>query len=255
MRETLRHAWARNLLGWRPARTVARGAIRLWCKWTVARRLRLRIEGIDNVPESGPVLLVSRHVHHLFDGVVFLALFPRPLCLLVALDWAPNRVMRAGMEIACRLAGWPVVLRSDRLERSRPTGAAPFRSAYGKREVVPYLRRATHDSVAILRQGQMLVIFPEAYPAIDPMETPRSPSAEMLPFRTGFVRLTQAAERDGVTRVQIVPVGLQYAGKDPWLVHVRFGEAMRLEPDAAVVEVALRVEMEVRKLSGVTPVT
>ena len=43
--------------------------------------------GLEHIPTDGPVLLIARHYHHLFDGVVLLLSVPRPIHILVTLDW------------------------------------------------------------------------------------------------------------------------------------------------------------------------
>ena len=69
------------------------------------------------------------------------------------------------------------------------------------------LLRATRECVDLLRAGQLVLVFPEGYPNIDPSFTPKSADETMLPFRPGFLRFAALAELDGMTRVPIVPVG------------------------------------------------
>src|SRR5262249_34980227 len=143
----------------------------------------------------------------------------RPVHILVALDWVRSPFVRAAMEWACRTARWPRVLRSERLgherlsvgnrlEGARVTGKAS--SAFVAAEAPGYLRRALADSTALLREGEVLAVFPEAYPTIDPAETPRTSDDELLIFRPGYLKLVERAQRDGRTRVPIVPAGLHY---------------------------------------------
>ena len=230
--------------------TVARRAIRAWCRWTVAHRLQVEVEGIEHVPVSGPVLIVSRHFHHLYDGVVYLALVPRQVHILVALDWAWSRPLRHLMEWACRLAGWPIVLRAERLRALAlvPGDAAP--SAYKPQETIAYLRRGLRDSVDVLRRGDVLVVFPEAYPNIDPISTPKSDSTSFLPFRSGFVRLALAAQRDGLTRVAVVPAGLHYSTGAPWQIRVRFAAPLMCDRRTDSASFVALVEDMVRALSS-----
>ncbi len=56
------------------------------------------------------------------------------------------------------------ILRSERLSGTGP-------GAYQKSEGGAYLRKAVVDSMAVLRAGRALVVFPEAYPNIDPHPT------------------------------------------------------------------------------------
>lgn len=193
---------------WRSLRAVARLA--------VARKLDLHIEGREHVPGSGGVLLASRHYHHLYDGAALFATLDRPTRIIVGLDWIRSAPLKTSMMAACRAAGWPVVYRSS------PTNPVP------EDEARALLRRATRETVQALQAGQIVIVFPEAYPNIDPSETPKR-GDEFLPFEPGVVRLGQIAERQGVA-APIVPVGFMYAKADRWKVTMRFGEPVRVRP-------------------------
>jgi uncharacterized membrane protein len=188
------------------------------------KQVSLQVEGREHLPERGPVLLVARHFHHLYDGCVLLHTVPRPLHILIGLDWITSSRLRWLMEQACGLVQWPIVLRAKRWQGSHHTA----HSAYRAGEILPYLRRATTLSVQLLRQGEVLAVFPEGYPAIDPHETPRSNETAFLPFRAGFVRWIDLAERDGHTHVTVVPAGLDYQPQPNghWQVTLRFGSPL-----------------------------
>jgi putative membrane protein len=194
---------------------VERGAtwfLRAGAQALAARRLDLRVEGLEHLPRRGPLLIASRHDHHLYDGCLLLAVVPRPLHLLVALDWVATQRARTVMEWACRTAQWPVVLRTERLQ--------PGTSAYAAADAGRYLRRAVRDAVALLRAGRALAIFPQAYPTVDPHAPPQASGDAFLPFRPGVIRIVEMAQRDGCTRVPIVPAGLSY-----WPGQTDFGQA------------------------------
>jgi putative membrane protein len=205
--------------------------------------LSLTVEGAHFLPKRGPVLIAARHYHHLYDGCALVRSTNRPLHILVALDWVSSGARRGLMERACRMAGWPVVLRGDGLAGQQ---SSAFRSDEARR----YLRAATRASVDLLRAGEALVVFPEAYPNIDPSFTPKV-GDDFLPFRPGFVRLAELAQRDGSTRVPIVPAGFSYAkhGKS-WRVTLRYGEPITLDDSTSRAEVVARVEQRVRELSA-----
>jgi uncharacterized membrane protein/1-acyl-sn-glycerol-3-phosphate acyltransferase len=216
------------------------------------RNLDLNVEGVENVPRSGPTLIVARHYHNVYDGVALFTTLPRPFHILVALDWAQTRWQRFGMELACSLARWPVVLRGERLNQSD----ARARSAYTASEALGYLRRAVRDAARLLREGKALVIFPEAYPNIDPHYTPKQDAHAFLPFRPGFVKLAELAERDGRARVAMVPAGLTYTRQQKrWQVMLRFGKPLFLHEYANHQELARCIEASVHALSGVASTT
>src|SRR5687768_4532041 len=92
-------------------------ALRTAARLGLAGRVRLRVQGGEYVPREGPVLLASRHYHHLFDALVLLSALPRQTHFLVALDWVQGRAGRRLMEGACRAARWPVILRAEEVRR------------------------------------------------------------------------------------------------------------------------------------------
>lgn len=233
-----------------PAERAVSLAIRSVCRLIVSRRVRVHVEGIEHLPVRGPVVIAARHVHHFYDGAVLLAVSPRPLLLLVALDWAPNAVIRRLMEQACRAARWPVVLRGERLQQDGQQvgdGAQRSPGAYGASELLPFLRRASAETVAQLRRGEAVVVFPEGYPNIDPHANPKGGGRGFLPFRPGFVRLAARAERQGAAPVAIVPAGFRYQRGRRITVH--FGAPLYLSGIPAA-EAVRRVEQQVQALSG-----
>lgn len=213
------------------------------------RQAAIRVEGREHLPKSGPALLAARHYHHLLDGCALLSSIDRPVHILVALDWVKGGAGRRLMETACGMARWPVVLRGDGLA-GQSAGTA-FRSDESRR----YLRTAVRESVELLRSGELLVVFPEAYPNIDPAYTPKSSPDAFLPFRPGYLRLVKLAQRNA-TCVPIVPVGFAYLEQPSgrWSVTMRIGEPLHLTADTNREHVARTVEERVRALSGLAPV-
>jgi uncharacterized membrane protein/1-acyl-sn-glycerol-3-phosphate acyltransferase len=217
------------------------------------RKVEVVVEGLEYLPLSGPVLIVARHFHHLYDGCVLLGATPRKLHILVALDWVQNRWLRRLMEWACTMVDWPAMLRSERLgEEADAINRVPTagRSTYSRGEFRRYMRRAAVDSVRLLRNGEALVVFPEAYPNIDPAFTPKQADDAFLPFRPGFAKLVEMAERDRCTRVAIVPVGLTYVQRERWYVALRFGPALSRYDYADTTQLVQALEEQVHALSG-----
>lgn len=213
----------------------------------LAREADVSVRGLEHVPSSGPVLIAVRHFHHLYDGCALLASLGRPVHILVALDWLRTRPQRWLMEWACATARWPVVLRTERLR----AGPAAGPCAYQEGEAGRYVRHAVEDAVALLRAGEALVVFPEAYPNCDPSFTLKRSEEEFLPFRSGFVRIARLAERDGRTRVPIVPAGLTYSRgtRGRWHITLRFGPALAVDDHASADQLAKVIEDRIRALS------
>jgi len=218
--------------------------------WVIARRkVKLVVEGLENVPLDGPVLIVARHFHHLYDGCVLMRAVPRRLHIFVALDWVRKRWLRSFMELACTMVDWPFVLRAEQLNKNVARHSEAASRAYSLDEARSYLRHAMKDSIRLLRDGEALVVFPEAYPDIDPRNTPKGESHATLPFRPGFARLVELAERDEQTRVAIVPAGLSYIQNERWNIILRFGPVLSLSNYIDSTHLVQDVERRVRELS------
>ena len=240
-----------------PVEGIAYLAIQTFARRTLARNVELRVEGTERLPREGATLIAARHYHNLYDGLILLSHAHPPVHLLVALDWVNTRWLRWLMLLACHIARWPAVLRTDDilLSQGRYTGVSAFRLE----EARPMLRSATSLARDLLRAGQTLVVFPEAYPTIDPVFTPKADGRAFLPFEPGFIKLAQLAQRDGATRVAIVPAGFAYtrlSGRDRWRVSLRYGEPRFIDARARADEVAAlvaRIAEDVRTLSQPEP--
>jgi 1-acyl-sn-glycerol-3-phosphate acyltransferase len=215
------------------------GAIgpRLLAWWSLRTKTEsVQIEGLEHVPATGPVLLVSRHVHHLLDGTVLIKYVPRTIHIVVGLDWTANARERGWMERVCRWAGWPVILRPQ-------TVAAG--GAYSTDEVARYLRSGLRHAAALLRDGRVVVVFPEGYPLIEParahVDARARDDGALLPFASGFLSIVQLAARYGARDIAIVPVGFAYERRgSKWRIRARFGAAMGADATVVAVERAVR---------------
>jgi putative membrane protein len=198
---------------------MARRTIRAACRWIVADRLTLTVEGIEHVPDRGPAVVAARHFHHLYDGCALAAALSRPVHVLVALDWAGSGGARRTLERACRLARWPTVIRAETMSR------AGSQSGVHQAEAGRSVRQATRQVTDLLLAGQLVVIFPEGYPTIDPAGSRKIDAGAFLAFRAGVARLPALAERRGAGRVPIIPAGFAYQrlGSGRWRVRLRFG--------------------------------
>lgn len=213
-------------------------------RWSLGRNATVTIEGQEHVPASGPVLIAARHYHHLYDGCVAVDALNRPVHVVVSLDWIRNPLQRAAMTRLCGLARWPMVIRPGLPD-------APRASAKLLRERRAVLRQSARDTVELLRQGRVVVVFPEGYPNIDPSFTPKE-GDDFLPFHEGFVRYARLAERAGAGEVPIVPLGFHYEQPGPdgrWRIIARYGRPERLAQGSDD-EVRNLIEAEVQRLSA-----
>jgi putative membrane protein len=218
-------------------------AMRLLARSLAAHRLETIVAGSENIPANGPALIVAHHCHHLYDGLALFAALQRPFHIVVAVDWAQNRAIKILMESLNRLARWPMVLRAD-----APALAVSHLFSRGDR--IKYQRAALRESVQLLAEGRLLVIFPEAYPNLDPTYTPKSSAKDFLPFDAGFVNIAKAVERRTGTSVPLIPAGLRYDRGKVWTARLNFGKALQRNCFVNRREFVRSVEEKVRMLSG-----
>jgi putative membrane protein len=218
---------------------MAGRTIRAVASSLVSRRLDLDVAGSEHLPARGPVIIVARHQHHVYDGAALIATVPRRLHVVVALDWARTRFERRLMEWAVRTARWPAVLRDAAL------AAAP--SAYGRHEIAGRVLGAVRAAVALLADGAAVLVFPEGFPNLDPRWTPKRTPDEMLPFRPGFAVVAEIARRRLGFDVPIVPAGIAHAPGVRWRTSLRFGAPLPALPQSALTRLA---ESRVYALSG-----
>ena len=229
-----------DLVGWRLLSAI--------CKTIASRKVRLRVEGLEHLPETGPLMIAARHYHHVYDGCVLLATVPRPLQVLVGLDWVQDRRARRLVESLCNRGRWPAVLRRDRWSRLEqpPLRHSPPSTEEGGR----YLRQAMRMTSDLMAEGRALLVFPEGYPNIDLFYTPKSGDQDFLPFRHGFAKLVRMAQRSSHARIAVVPAGLEYRRDGRYVITLRFGIPEFLERGADVSAFAATIERQVRLLSG-----
>lgn len=186
-----------------PTQAISQAVMRAGAKRILRRGAELIITGREHIPATGACLLVAHHYHHLLDGCAFYAATDRTVHILVGLDWAGSGFSRRGMDILCSMAGWPVILRPNALDRAR---ASTNRRAEAQR----LMRRALRSLIDLLGAGEIVVVFPEGYPVVDPHGSPKQETGEtFLPFEPGVVRLARMAEARGIA-VPLVPVGFTY---------------------------------------------
>jgi uncharacterized membrane protein/1-acyl-sn-glycerol-3-phosphate acyltransferase len=232
------------------AQRVSRGVMTMCARLFLARDTsRVHVDGLENVPDRGPALLISRHYHHLLDGCVLQTRIQRPTHIVVAVDWARQGWQRRLLELACSMARWPTVVRPD----------APGTESFSDEQRVHILRQGLTDAVRLLAEGRVLTVFPEGYPDIDPHGSRKDHQGEQLPFDPGFISIARAAERRSGLQIPLIPVGFSYVqtGNGRWEAAMRIGApiylATYLSSEALVDDVSSRV----RKLSepALAPVT
>lgn len=217
---------------WRSLRAISRIMVK--------RNLTLEVEGADLLPRTGPVIVASRHFHHLYDGCALLATLDRPSHVLVAGDWAGNPASKLLLARACSAARWPTVM--------RPGGPSRITDA----QAAGAFRSAVRESLVLFGEGRMLIVFPEGFPNIDPGYTPKTDESMFLPFERGVVRLATIAARSGI-EVPLVPVGFSYEKGDRWQVTMRFGSPITVSSRDDEAAALHQLETSVYALSAASP--
>jgi 1-acyl-sn-glycerol-3-phosphate acyltransferase len=224
---------------------VAWRVLRPVCHVLLHSRLHVTVEGIEHLPSSGPLIIASRHYHNAYDGLIMLSTIPRQTHIMVAVDWVQHRRFGKALEWLARAGRWPAVLRPDRVRRT-PLKAKQDRPP----EATHFLRQAWRMALDLLREQRVLVIFPEAYPNLDPFYTPKQAGDQFLPFRAGFVRLARQAQRQCGKDIPIVPTGLYYDWGKKRRVVVRFGEPVVLGDRQFDMAAVRHIEAQVQALSA-----
>ena len=143
--------------------------MRFLCWLLVHSVYRLRKEGLENIPEQGPAVLVCNHVSFV-DPLVILAASPRPIRFVM-----DHRIFRT-----------PLLSFIFRTGKAIPIAPAKEDEA---------LLNAAYDQVAAaLESGELVAIFPEGRITDD---------GELNPFRGGVRRIVER------TPVPVVPLALR----------------------------------------------
>jgi len=224
-------------------------SMRLLARSLAAGRLQTVSSGAEHIPAIGPALIVARHYHHLFDGLALFVAVPRHFHIVVALDWVQNPAVRWSMTRLTRLARWPVVLRGEILALSNKTGRSLPRPLFSPGDVIRYQHKALRESVQLLSEKRVLVVFPESYPNIDPTYTPKTQYGEFLPFKRGFAIISRSAESRLGAPLPVIPAGLRYTLAKRSVAHVRFGQPVYRKNFASDTEFVAYCEQRVKEMS------
>lgn len=182
---------------------------------------RIEVRGTEHIPEDRGAILVYNH-HSYLDFVM----------AAWAIYREHDRALRflAKRELFDSLwTGWGV----------RMAGAVPVDRAHG-----PERHRALDAAIAAARDGDLVVVAPEQT---------ISRSFELLPFRTGAVRMAQAA---GVPVIPVVGWGSQRFAtkgrKRHWIRRIRviveYGEPVEIDPQADPREATDAIRAEIVRL-------
>ncbi len=154
----------------------------------IAGMLRLKGEGMENVPAEGGALIVSNHRNPVIDPGSIAYLVERPINFIAA-------------SVAFKI---PVV---SRLFKS--VGARPLYVMGGERS-----RSELQEAVDLIKEGELVGVFPEG---VHTIAHPHSVS-KIRTFRTGFARIALQAK---APLIPVAVIGRQERNLPtlpPWLV-------------------------------------
>lgn len=190
-----------------PPTTTAQAAWKRFCLF-MARVFygRFEIDGRQNIPPEGPVLLCANHVNALVDALVVQASCPRPIHPLARSGLFRNPLLR------------PLL---------RTIQAVPIYRRPKSPETAPKPETASNDDsfrrcYEYLGQNRTILIFPEGQSHSDP---------RLRALKTGAARLALGSlERNGRLPA-VVPVGLTFTQKGRFRSSalVQFGPPILLE--------------------------
>ena len=145
---------------------------------------RIEVTGLENVPRSGPVIVVANHANSLIDGVIIGSLLPRtPRFLTASTVWDFKAVV-------------PVL---------RAAGVVPVYRRQDGRHEGGQLEETFETAADLLAEGGVLAIFPEGLSHND---------SRLLPIKTGVARIAlETLKAHPELDLKIVPVCLHYAEK------------------------------------------
>lgn len=188
----------------------------------------------ENLPERGPAILVSNHLDAL-GPIAVVAGIPRRLYPWIAAEMLdPQRAAEylrldfIEKEFGLRLpvSLWLAkALSKITVPLLRSAGCVPVHAETDE------LHSTFEDSLELLLQGHLLLIFPE-----DPAR-PFNPRFNMLPFKKGFIRLAELYFQQTSRVIRFYPIAV-YAQRN--LIQV--GKPVRYNPYASPAGERLRIK-------------
>ncbi|VWX60160.1 1-acyl-sn-glycerol-3-phosphate acyltransferases [Burkholderiales bacterium 8X] len=134
---------------------------------------RFRVDGEEHIPDAGPAVLVCNHVSFI-DAVLLMAASPRPIRFLM-----DHRIFRVPV------LGWLFKLAKAIPIAPQKEDPAAYEAAFAR-------------AVEVLREGDLLAIFPEGAITRD---------GSLQPFKGGVMKILAAARELGI-EPPVVPMAL-----------------------------------------------
>jgi 1-acyl-sn-glycerol-3-phosphate acyltransferase len=174
---------------------------------------RIEVVGLENVPDTGAVILVANHQNAMLDPVMCCIFTPRQLHWLTRADvFVPGKIT----QLLRAINMMPVYRERDSVKDIRDRNQRTFEECYAR-----------------LKNDAMVCLFPEG--------THRGKKS-LHPLKKGLARLADGALEKGLDKIVLLPVGLDYGDyyHSRSTLLIRFGRAVKWaeisdihEPDAS----------------------
>lgn len=177
--------------------------------------LGLKREGLDNLPGSGPVIVVANHISN-WDPLMLGFALPRPLCYMAKAELFNIPVIKSLLPL---VYAFPI-----------------------KRGAVD--RQAIRTALALIKEGKILGIFPEGHRVLDGARIEVKPGAALIALKAGCPILPAAC----IGTYGILPVGWFKPLK------INLGKAVNtdgladMSHAAALEELSRRIEKDINAL-------
>ena len=202
-----------------------------WAAATALLYHRMRIEGAENLPASGPALLLPKHRAYrdiLVEGVVLYRLLGR----------YGNFVMKVGLYGVLEWVGGVKIVRPKDIRR--------IKSRQARRAHIEWARQRNRETLDYLswiyERGELVVSHPEGQRYEDTMGALQ---------REVIDHLLASEEQLGI-EIPVVPIGLEYASmsRPRAELYVRVGEPVYASSFDGVEALMEHVDSAIRRLSG-----
>jgi len=160
----------------------------------------IEIQGLENIPENGAVLLCANHVSALADAVIIQAVIPRVVHPIVRHGLFDKRLLRPVLNV---LQAVPIYRQQD-----VPRGSQFNKDAFSK-------------CYEMFANQEVMLIFPEGQSHDDP---------HLHNIKSGASRMALGAKEHNITP-SVIPIGINFSqrGKFRSSVFISIGEPIELE--------------------------
>lgn len=175
------------------------------------------IEGLENIPKTGPVLLLSKHRHYADTPVMW--------AVARKANRYPNYVMKSNLPLIFSYLGGIRINRLMDLKIKLKKAKKRIDSLLGEEkritaEAIEENRESLNYLAYLLRKGELIISFPEGTFYNDRVG-PINPDK--------VLRRAIQVQRELKDKIAIIPVGTEYNGNSYSDVNVRIGNPFTLD--------------------------